>query len=107
MAVNVWRYMMIDRIGITGVIQSEGLYKHCYGQFFTMKDEQKQLLPGWKIIVRKSKYSTRLDCYAAYTWKKAGRRKIADITVGANKLPGKRPKFAPSCSGGAMQWRRT
>jgi hypothetical protein len=90
MAVSIWRYLLVDRIGITGVIPSVELSKHVYGQFFTMKDEQKLLLPGWKIMVRKNKYSTRLDCYAAYTWKKAGRRKIADITVGANKLPGKK-----------------
>ena len=90
MAVSIWRNLLVDRIGITGVIPSVEMYKHVYGQFFTMKDEQKLLLPGWKIMVRKNKYSTRLDCYAAYTWKKSGRRKIADITISVTKLSGKK-----------------
>ncbi|WP_220635663.1 replication initiation factor domain-containing protein [Georgfuchsia toluolica] len=79
----------MDRIGITVVISGQNLYKHVYGQFYSMRDEQKQLLPEGKIKIRQNKYSMRLDYYAAYTHKKAGRRKIADITLGANKLPGK------------------
>ena len=90
MAVSIWMYLLVDRVGITGVIPSVQMYKHVYGQFFTMEDEQKQLLPGGKIKIRKNKYSMRLDYYAEYTHKKAGRRKIADITLGANKLPGKK-----------------
>lgn len=89
MAVTIWRELRVDRIAMTMVIVSEDLYKHVYGQLYGLQDEQAQVLPQGKIIVRNEKYSTRLDYYAAYTYKKAGRRKVADITVGANKLPGK------------------
>jgi hypothetical protein len=90
MAVNIWRYLLVDRIGITGVIPSAALYKHVYGQFFTMNEEQKLLLPGGKIKIRKNKYSMRLDYYTEYTHKTAGRRKIADITLGSYKISGKK-----------------
>lgn len=90
MAVTIWRRLLVDRIGITGVISTGDLYKHVYGQFFTLEYEQKQLLPEGKIKIRMNKYSMRLDYYPAYTYKKAGRRKIADITLGVNNIPGKK-----------------
>ena len=92
MAVHIWRRLLVDRIGITVVIPSGELYNHVFGQLYTMEEEQKQFLPGGiiKIPPNKNKmYPVRLDYYAAYTYKKAGRRKILDITVGAPKLFGK------------------
>ncbi|MBS0323278.1 MAG: hypothetical protein JSR19_05430, partial [Proteobacteria bacterium] len=90
MAVTIWRYLLVDRIGITGTIVGEKLYKHLYGQFSTMEQEEKNLLPGGRIIRRPAKYSVRLDYYPEYSWKKAGRRKIVDLTLGAYKIPGKK-----------------
>lgn len=90
MAVTIWRQMLVDRIGITGKIPSQDLYKHLFAQLHSMKEEQKTLLPTGKVIVRKNKYSIRLDYYTAFTLKKAGRRKIADLTLGAYKNSGKK-----------------
>jgi len=92
-AVNIWRYLLVDRIAITGVIPSIELYNHVFGQLYTMEAEQAQFLPGGKIIIAPNKnkmYPVRLDYYAEYTYKKVGRRKILDITVGAPKLFGKK-----------------
>ncbi len=88
MALNKIRSLLVDRIGITVKIGSQNLYKFAYAQLYSMKDEQKQFVPSGMIKVRKNKYWTRLDYYAAYAHKKAGRRKIADITIGANKQAG-------------------
>lgn len=90
MAVTIWRQLLVDRVGITGQIQGFSLYKYLQGQIRAMKEEQKTFLPTGKITTTKNKYSIRLDYYAVYTWKKAGRRKIADITLGAYKIPGKK-----------------
>ncbi len=79
---------MIDRIGITIGIDSEDKYKMVYSQLYSMTDEQKHFVPNGKIIVRKGKYTTRLDYYPAYGKSKSERRKIADITIGANKIEG-------------------
>lgn len=59
-----------------------------YGQLYSMQEEQKEFVPNGKIIVRKAKYTTRLDYYPAYGKKKSEHRKIADITIGANKIKG-------------------
>ena len=85
----LWKPLVVDRIGITFVIPDEDLYNHIYGQLFTFKEEQGTYLPSGKIVIRKNPHCTRLDYYPAYSHKKAGRRKIADLTVGSCSKPGK------------------
>lgn len=90
MSVTIWRRLLVDRIGIKVLINPD-LYKHVYGQFFSMVEMQPELLPAGKMIVIKDKktHTTCLHYYAAYTHKEAGRREIVDITLVAYKLPGK------------------
>lgn len=89
MSVTIWRGLLVDRIGIKVVIPSPDLSKHVYGQLFSMVELQGEFLLDGKIFVCFGEHSTRLDYYAAYAHKPAGRRKIVDITVSAYKQPGK------------------
>lgn len=89
MSVTIWRRLRVDRIGIIVVIPSPDLFKHVYGQLFSIEEMQAELLPAGRIFVREKGYTTRLDYYPAYTHKKAGRRKIVDITVSGYKAKGK------------------
>jgi hypothetical protein len=83
MPISYWRKLLVDRIAITVVIGGVDLYGFVYGQLFAMQDEQEQLFPCGRIRLVKKKYVTRLDFYPVY--KKSDRRRIADITIGANK----------------------
>jgi len=81
---------MIDRISMLVVIGSDDLYKVLYGQLLSMREERKVLVPNGSIQVQfnKVKYTTRLDYYPEYAKSKGGKRKIADITIGKNKIQG-------------------
>ena len=86
MAVHIWRYLLIDRIGIIVVIGADDLHKYAYSQMYSMQAQQSALLPGGRIKVKKDKYWTRWDYYPTY--KKTPKRRIAEITVGKTKLFG-------------------
>ncbi len=88
MSVEVRRRLLIDRISMLVELGSEELYKFVYAQLHGMQDEQASLLPTGKILVRYQKYKTRLDWYPQYTHSRSGRRKIADIEIGATKIKG-------------------
>ena len=72
------------------MVPSPDFYKFLYGQLFSMVEMQPDLLPAGKMMVIKDKktHTTCLHYYAAYTHEESGRREIANITVGAYKLPG-------------------
>ncbi|HQR02851.1 MAG TPA: hypothetical protein PK974_01940 [Rhodocyclaceae bacterium] len=68
---------------------SQDLYKHVYSVLHWMTEkEQQHLLPGGRMMLSPEEYTTRLDYYPVYSHKKADRRKIADITIGAHGIPG-------------------
>ena len=81
---------MIDRISMLVAIPSEDLYKFMYSQLFSMRDEKKTIVPDGNIQIcfDKVKYTTRLDYYPEFANVKGGKRKIADITIGKNKIQG-------------------
>jgi hypothetical protein len=78
MAVNIWIYLVVDRIHISVNVSS---YQHgiVVTQLKGMKDIQADLVPDGKITMTPKKYCTRLDYYPT----KKG--KIAEIEIGANK----------------------
>ena len=86
MTVTIWRHLLIDRISISVKIMGKDLHAFVYGQMHSMQEIQGELMPQGRIMMRHDKYQTRLDFYAAYTHKRAGRRKIADIILGVSKL---------------------
>jgi hypothetical protein len=70
-----------------------GLSGHVYGQLDYMVKYSAEVFPFWKILLWKVKYATRVDFYAAYTWKKSGRRKVAEIEVGPYKVGGQKSQY--------------
>jgi hypothetical protein len=78
---------MIDRIGITAILGDQGMYSNMLQQLDGMAGMQDEILPDGKIIIRKHGYRVRLDYYPEYSKKKAGRRKILDISIGCTKNP--------------------
>jgi hypothetical protein len=79
MAVNIWRWLLVDRIHI-----SVGVSSYLRGIVVTqlkgMKDIKADLVPDGKIMLIHKKYCTRLDYYPT---KKST---IAEIEIGATKL---------------------
>jgi hypothetical protein len=79
MGISYWRPLLVDRISITVQIGSVDLYNMIRGQLDYLRDNQKELLPGGQMKLKKEKYLTRLDYYPST--KQPTKRKIADITI--------------------------
>jgi hypothetical protein len=91
---EIQRRLLIDRISMLVVVGSQDLHKFLYAQFNYMFEYQSDFHPpGGKIKISKNKYTTRLDYYSEYTYEKPGRRKIADITLGATKISGQQKLY--------------
>lgn len=80
MSLNIWVYLLVDRIHINVGIGSKDLHGLVVTQLKGMKDIQADLVPNGKITIADGKYRTRLDYYP--TKKK---KKTADIEVGTTK----------------------
>jgi hypothetical protein len=78
MSVNIWRWLLVDRIHIS-VNVSKYLHGVVVTQLKGMKDIQADLVPDGKITVFHKKFSTRLD------YCPTKKKKIADIEIGATK----------------------
>lgn len=90
MGIHLYRELLVDRIGITVSIPSPDLYGFALEGLESFKSEPSFHIPGGKAKRWKDKYTTRMDYYASWSHKKAGRRKIAEITVGSHGTPAKK-----------------
>ena len=90
MTVNIARKLVVDRIAIKLVLGAPEYVQFIREAMESMEEMESTLLPSGRIILRKNQYQWRLDYYPQYIWKKAGRRKIVDLILGAYKAPGKK-----------------
>ena len=79
MSLNIWVFLLVDRIHINVGIVAADLYGFVVAQLKGMEDIQGKLVPDGKIIVTENYSWTRMDYYPTKT------KKIAEVWVGTTK----------------------